>query len=48
MPIDENKAIARRFIEEIFGKGDLAAVDESSLPTSSPIAGRRPARAPTS
>jgi steroid delta-isomerase-like uncharacterized protein len=28
MSIDENKAIARRFIEEVFVKGDLEAVDE--------------------
>ena len=28
MGIDENKAVVRRFVEEVFEKGDLRAVDE--------------------
>jgi steroid delta-isomerase-like uncharacterized protein len=32
MPIEENKAIARRWGEEIWGKGSLAAVDELFAP----------------
>ena len=32
MSIEENKAIARRWMEEVWGKGSLAAVDELCAP----------------
>jgi predicted ester cyclase len=33
MSAEENKAIARRWVEEIWGKGNLAVVDEIVSPT---------------
>ena len=36
MSLEENKAVARRFIEEIFVKGDAEAVDELASPDFTP------------
>ena len=32
MSVEENKANARRFYEEVFNQGNLAAIDELSAP----------------
>ncbi len=32
MPIEDNKALVRRFIEEVFNKKNLAAIDELIAP----------------
>ena len=47
MSIEENKAIARRWSEEVWGKGNLAAIDElfaTDFVFNYPIAGATPDR----
>ena len=36
MPVEENKALVRRFIEELWGQGNLAVADELLAPEDAP------------